>query len=213
MLGRAQRGDTLVEVLFAVAVFSFIVVGALSLMNQGTAAAGRSLEITLSRQQIDGQAETLRFLHDAYVANYQPGVTYDVNDNATTPAEEWYKVVQRIQATGAPSASTFGGDGQLTCPVPPSGSFVVDPRTARLNTNPNILQPAETWPQLKYADDGVLTASQGLWVEGIRSGTSGDAAQQNAGYIDFHIRVCWSAPGLAQVTTLGTIVRLYEPRG
>ncbi len=211
MTRRGERGDTLVEVLFAVAVFSFIVVGALSLMNQGTAAAQRSLETTLVRQQVDAQAETLRYLHDSYVAAYQPGVAFNVNDATTSPAEEWFKITERIKATNAQSASPFGGTP--TCPTPPGGSFVVDPRTAHLNTSPTLFQPADTWAQLTYATDGTLAASQGIWVEGLSSPASTDPAQQNVGYIDFHIRGCWTTPGQSQAMTVGTIVRLYEPRG
>jgi type II secretory pathway pseudopilin PulG len=50
---RNDGGDTLIEVIFAITVFSFIVVTAMSLMNQGAAAAQRSLEITTVRQQME----------------------------------------------------------------------------------------------------------------------------------------------------------------
>mgnify|MGYP007031190970 CR=1 FL=1 len=80
-----RPGDTLIEVLFAFSVLSLIIIGSLSIMNQGTLAAQRSLEITLVRDQIDAQATTLRFLHDAYVAAYQPNLTYD----PATPAGQW----------------------------------------------------------------------------------------------------------------------------
>jgi prepilin-type N-terminal cleavage/methylation domain-containing protein len=66
----SQKGDTLIEVLFAVTVFSLVAVGSLSIMNQGTTVAQRSLETTLVRQEIDAQAETLRFVHDSYIAAY-----------------------------------------------------------------------------------------------------------------------------------------------
>lgn len=211
MLRRFQRGDTLIEVLFAVAVFSFIVVGALSLMNQGTAASQRALETTMVRQEVDGQAETLRFLHDAYVEAYQPGVSFNTTDATSSPAEEWYKIVERIKATNATAASTFGTG--TTCPTPPSGSFVVNPRTAQLRTTANLFQSPDTWARLIYDQNNQVTASQGIWIEGIRSGVSSDSLQQNVGFIDFHIRACWSASGLTQPMTVGTIVRLYEPRG
>ena len=77
-----QRGDTLIEVLFAFAVLSLVIIGALTVMNQGTLASQRSLETTLVREEIDGQATTLRFLHDAYVAKYQPNITYPANSPA-----------------------------------------------------------------------------------------------------------------------------------
>ncbi|MBC7512045.1 type II secretion system protein, partial [Candidatus Saccharibacteria bacterium] len=64
-----QRGDTLIEVIVAFAVFAMVAVGALNVMNQGTATAQDTLETTHVRQQIDNQAEILRYLHQAYLAN------------------------------------------------------------------------------------------------------------------------------------------------
>ena len=57
-----QRGDTIIEVILAVTIFSLVAVGALTLMNSGTSMSQRSLETTLVRQQIDTQAELLRFV-------------------------------------------------------------------------------------------------------------------------------------------------------
>ncbi len=64
-----DRGDTLIEVLFAITIFSLVAVSSMAIMNQGTDTAQRSLEITLVRQEIDAQAETLRFLNASYIAN------------------------------------------------------------------------------------------------------------------------------------------------
>ncbi|MBR3233202.1 hypothetical protein IKF74_02915 [Candidatus Saccharibacteria bacterium] len=61
------RGDTLIEVMFAVAVFGLGAVGAIALMNTGLASVQNSLETTMARQEIDAQAEALRFIHDAYL--------------------------------------------------------------------------------------------------------------------------------------------------
>ena len=213
MLSRLrERGDTLIEVLFAVSVFSFVVVGALVLMNQGTAASQRSLEITLVRQQIDAQAEVLRYMHDSYVAVYHPGITFDTNDVETSPAEEWYKMITDVQAAGATAASTFSVNSQ-DCPAFPPNAFVVDPLNARYVNDPTTLQPATTFAQVTHDDSDVFTGSQGLWVEAIRSAPSADADQSNTGFVDFHIRACWPGTGLPVAATQGTIVRLYEPRG
>ncbi len=210
MLKRRQQGDTLIEVLFAVTVFSFVVVGALTIMNQGTAASQRALEISLVRQQIDGQAEALRFMHNAYVAVYQPGITFNTTDGATSPAEEWYKMLN--SGITAQSASAFSGTG-TTCPTPPAESFVIDTRNVVFVDGSGVsLRPSVTFAQLLYRTGDVFAESQGLWVEAIRSPVNtGD--QGNAGFIDFHIRGCWEAVGLTVPLTTGTIVRLYEPRG
>ena len=209
---RHERGDTLIEVLFAVSVFSLVVVGALTLMNQGTAASQRALEITLVRQQLDAQAETLRFMHDSYVAVYQPGITFNGPDGVTTPAEEWSKMLDRIKAVNVRSASPLNS-GSAVCPTPPTGSFIVDPQNVAFNGNPLSLQPAETFAQVSYDNSGVFTGGRGLWIEAIRSVQSADSDQANTGYIDFHLRACWDSSGLPVPLTLGTIVRLYEPRG
>lgn len=208
---KREAGDTLIEVLFAMTVFASIVVTALSLMNQGVAAAQRSLEITTVRQQMDGQAETLRFLHDSYVEAYQTGLVFNLSDAITSPAEEYYEIIQFVAAGNRTSASQFAGT--TTCAVPsiPSKDFIMNPVTAQLiNTvnKPDIFQKAPTFSQLVYGSGNIINYSQGMWVEAVRSPNSGTSA----GYIDFHIRACWDAPGLNTPMNLGTIVRLYEPR-
>ncbi|MBR3256846.1 hypothetical protein IKG02_00970 [Candidatus Saccharibacteria bacterium] len=59
------RGDSLIEVLMAVAVFGAVSIGAISIMNRGMYSAQEALEVTMARSEIDTQAEALRFLHDA----------------------------------------------------------------------------------------------------------------------------------------------------
>lgn len=194
-----QRGDTLIEVLFAFSVLSLIVVSSMTLMNQGTASSQRSLETTLVRQQIDAQATTLRFLHDAYVAQYRPGTTYPVN----TPAGQWQAMTNEMPITSASSIDS--------CPMPrPTGSFILDPLKAEyVPLSSNKLQPARTFAQLVYDSAGnTLLESQGLWIEAVAANT----AEVNTRYIDFHIYACWDAPGSGPPVTLATIVRLYEPR-
>ena len=202
MLGMArstERGDTIIEVLFAVAIFSMIAVGSLTIMNQGTQAAQRALEITLVRQEMDAQAETLRFLHQSYVATYQRGVTPAVG----TPAYEWTRVASRSVA----AASGYGANGATTCPAMPGSRFVLNTHTAELSTVTPV--PATgTFAQLRYSSPTTLSSAQGIWVEAVSS----PVVPGQAGFLDFHIRTCWESPGSPSVMTLGTIVRLYEPR-
>lgn len=211
---RLQAGDTLIEVLFAITVFSLVVVSSLAIMNQGSAAAQRSLETTLVRQQVDTQANTLRYLHEAYVTNYQAGYSTNPNLTLTGATGEFYKIVQSVSATGAKSASNFSVSGNK-CPTPPTGSFILNPRTATFIPNSSIFKPATSYAQLTFdtTNTATLTSSDGIWVEAVRSANSTDPTQANSGYIDFHIRACWSSPGISVPSTLGTIVRLYEPRG
>lgn len=206
---RREEGDTLIEVLFAIVIFSLIIVVVITLMNQGTAAAQRSLEITSVRQQMDGQAETLRFLHESYVDAYQSGVTAYP---AGTPAAEYYKIIERAKTGARASASQFGGVGPCKIPADASKDFILNPVLATFVTSatkPGLFQLADTSSQLTYSSGNVLERSQGMWIEAVRSSSTGSTS----GYIDFHIRACWDVPGSTLPMNLGTIVRLYEPRG
>jgi prepilin-type N-terminal cleavage/methylation domain-containing protein len=184
----SDRGDTLIEVLFAVAVFSLVAVGALSIMNQGTASAERSLEITLVRQQIDAQAETLRYLNAAFIAGAAVGTT------------EWQKIQavsnNNLQANDYNSSS---------CEVPDSNKvFVLNTHKAQFDdAHPGL---ATTFSQVRYIGDTV-DAAEGIWIQPVKSITA-----DGTGYIDFHIRACWDSPGQSFPVSIGTIVRLYEPR-
>ena len=200
-----QKGDTIIEVLFAVTVFAMVAVGSLSIMNQGTGAAQRALEITLVRAQIDAQAESIRYIHQAYVTAYEKGNI----PNAGT-AGEWPKMTVD-RAGSAPSG--FGVvDGK--CPTAPTGQspFILNARKAVISTAPiTMTVPAgESLPpfsQVAYNDDSSVNKAYGMWVEAIPS-TNVDGP----GFVDFHIRACWDSPGSSVPVTLGTIVRLYEPR-
>ncbi len=208
---RKDSGDTLIEVLFAMMIFSLILVSSLTLMNQGIAASQRALSITSVRQQMDGQAETLRFLQESYVDAYESGTS---SYPAGTPAAEYYKIIQRASSGSGyrASASEFGGTGMCQIPDNPSKDFILNPVLASVettSTKPGVFQVAPTFAQVTYTSGDVLDKSQGIWIEAVRSGLT----TPSSGFIDFHIRACWDVPGSNIPMNLGTIVRLYEPRG
>lgn len=203
---QAQRGDTLVEVLFAVTVFSLVVVGSLMLMNQGTAASTRSLQITLVRQEIDSQAETLRFLNASYTSAYHRTYNPNTADAQTTPAEEYFKILRDIRAAGASSVTAFGGNG-AACQTPPARSFIMNSRLATYQPyDATKLVPANAFSQVTYAANNTIATAQGIWIEAVSSTPSNGSS-----YTDFHIRSCWYPPGSGQAMNIGTIVRLYVP--
>lgn len=204
----AQRGDTIIEVLFAVTVFALVAVGAMSIMNQGTGAAQRALEITLVREQIDAQAAAIRYIHQAYVTSYEKGAT------PAGTAAEWTKMTNKITGKGAGAASEFGQLDSGRCPaaVPGERPFILDARTASVSTTtPTMAAPADgslpPFAQVAYNSDSSVNAAYGIWVEAVPS-----ANTDGPGFVDFHIRACWDSVGGSIPVTLGTIVRLYEPR-
>jgi type II secretory pathway pseudopilin PulG len=204
-----ERGDTIIEVLFAVAIFAMVAVGSLSIMNQGTSTAQRSLEITLVRQQIDAQAEAIRYIHQSYVANYQKS-----GAAPTGIAAEWPKITNPTTGKGATGASVFGDIVGQSCPTTAPGQrpFILNARTATLwNSTPSMTAPADgsvpPFAQVAYNSDSSINQAFGIWIESVPS-TGADGP----GFVDFHIRACWLGPGNVAPMTMGTIVRLYEPR-
>ena len=198
-----ESGDTIIEVLLAVTVFSMVAIGALTIMNQGVAAAQRSLEITLVRQQMDAQAEALRLLHGAYLA--APTSTTD------PMVDKWRQIRDSIAQVDRSSLVEFGAlsaDGRcLTGSI--DNAFVVDPVTLAINNDAGLVEAAETFAQLRHDPAGIQQVeAKGLWVQALRVAR----VENKPGYVDFHIRGCWDASGTSVPMTLGTIVRLYDPQ-
>lgn len=61
-------GDTIVEAVVAIAIYSIVAVLALTSMSSGLSAAQRNLESSMSRAAIDSQSDTLRYFYESYVA-------------------------------------------------------------------------------------------------------------------------------------------------
>lgn len=206
-----QKGDTLIEVMFAFAIFALVAVGSLTIMNQGIAAAQRSLEITLVRAQMDAQAEAIRYIHQAYVAAYQKD-----GSAPTGIAAEWVEMTSKApDKKGADKASPFGQTNGSVCAdlSTVEDPFILNARTAQVEDSaPAVSAPDDQslppFSQVIYNDDSSVNKAYGLWVEAVPSGT----LTNGTAFVDFHIRSCWSGAGSAAPITLGTIVRLYEPR-
>ncbi len=195
-----QRGDTIVEVLFAVTIFSLVAVSGIALMNKGLSTSQHSLEITAVRHQIDSQAEALRFFHDAYIESYSADASYTAN----SPAGQYSTILADYTVS---QASPFGGT--QVCTLPTDRKFIVDTKTGAIVASPDRFTLADVYAKVSYDTNGALTQSEGLWVEAVRSRPE---VSGGVGFVDFHIRACWDAPGQSVPATLGTIVRLYDPR-
>ncbi len=138
-----RRGDTMVEVIVAFAVFTLVAVGAITIMNRGIAMTERSLEITLVREQIDAQAEVLRYARD-------------IQSTAWTTIR-------------ASSAVSSGGD---SCPgTPPAEAFIASVSTTgdisytRFSSVAGSYQQPQTYSQFTVADS---PQAYGMWVVPVR---------------------------------------------
>ncbi len=196
---RLSRGDTLIEVMFAITIFSMVVVSSVAIMNKGLAAAEQTLGITVTRQLIDSQAQILRMAHDSYVAQY-PSSAY------TGLAAVYNTIESSTYSSNAPGSDFIGS---VSCPTNvqrgSTKSFVIDPATTQLIAVQTNIPPV-AFPVISGSPTATV---QGIWVEAVRQDAS---ANTPIGYIDFHINACWPGPDSSVPLTIGTIVRLYDPQ-
>jgi type II secretory pathway pseudopilin PulG len=209
-----QRGDTLIEVLFAVSIFSAVVVGTIIIMNQGISSAQNALEINLVRNQIDTQAELLRHLNNAKLTS--------IGRNATNESAEWDKAVGQGAAAGnaayrpdveAQNYSSIATFEDCRPQSLPNNAFFIDPKSGQIQRK-NRIETTTTFAQVQSATGSAPSLSNMLWVQPVSSASdSSNSTLTLTQYYDFHVRACWDSPGAGGgVMKLGTIVRLYVPR-
>lgn len=85
-----KKGDTLIEVALAIGIFSLVAITVVAVVSASTTGAQSSLELTLTREEMDAQAEALRFIHDSYISGSQS------KDGDTNP---YYKLWSAIENT------------------------------------------------------------------------------------------------------------------
>lgn len=68
LTARLKRGDTVIEVMFALSVFCLVAVISIAMMNLGVAQAENALEIVVTRNELNAQAEALRFIHSSFIS-------------------------------------------------------------------------------------------------------------------------------------------------
>lgn len=186
-----NRGDTLVEVLLGVTIFSLVAVIALETMNRGMAIAQYSLETTLVRQQIDAQAEMLRYAHDMK------------NDT-------WKKLVDNNSVSVSAVNSNEGNLGAEKCPDDFSTKEFALAATPSLASkisilnNPGDYKAAETYARV----DSDTKKTYGISVRLVKPSTATGSRDSNK--YDAYIKACWMPVGSKMPATIGTIVRLYD---
>ncbi len=218
------RGDTLVEVLFAIGIFALVAISISTLMNSMLGKSQSALEIVMARSEIDAQAEALRFIQNSRNDEIMSTVWSSIDSIA-------------LKEDGAGYADQIVQLNNNSCQDPPylssNGFFIntfslgdrVDPSDTNKNTlekvvgrifktNSSINMNAQTFPRVLHtSDDTILRTNfdeigsdvaEGIWVIAIK-----DAEEQ---YYDFYIQTCWSSIGNGSApNTIRTIVRLKNP--
>ena len=234
------KGDTLIEVAIAIGIFSLVAITIVAVTTASTNSAQASLEVTLTREEIDAQAEALRFIHDSYTAGSQSedasqnkykSLWDEIKKKAVDASVKNYNTVSDCKTIYGDSGNTVKTSG------PNSGTkpFIIN--THNLSTldaskivisNSSIFKKTDSFPRIFYggteslydqAESGsgnAIKSVDGLFIVAYQGGNTkiaqGDkVVNQKSTYYDFYIRACWMPPGSNRASTISTVVRLTDP--
>ena len=235
-----KRGDTLIEVMLAVGIFSMVAVAVVSVMSGGTSSAQTALEATLAREEIDTQAEALRFIQSSYISEKDTedgkfaklwklitASEYGNSNNVNViTGENGIKEIANYSPKEC--SALYGDDGEAK-----KYGFVINtralgdsPYTAIISAkNPDDagkFRQASTYPRLIYSDDNSsltsssfesdLQAAEGIYIIAVKDpNTTNITNTKKSAYYDFYIRTCWYGTGDQTPSTISTVMRLYDP--
>ena len=236
------KGDTLIEVTIAVGIFSMIAVIIVSVVNGSASGAQVALETTLAREEIDAQAEALRFIQSSYISS-------NGGMSATTDAKYaklWEEITKNAKSTDEDLQYSPGNCADLYNPatnLSDQGAFIINAKGLKnanasdivikaVPENEEIFFPAATYPRVIYPNDNELFTdeektdntntvdrAEGIYIVAVKdiNGTtivSNDSTttEKIPAYYDFYIRTCWYGPGADHPSTISTVIRLYNPK-
>ena len=185
---KKKKGDTLIEVAFAIGIFSMVAITVVSVISASTNGAQSALETTITREDLDSQAEALRFIHEAYVSGSQSADTSEniyyslwkaltalaVNEstanlayNPTTCSEVYNSggTVKRANSGQIPFVINIR---QLNDPSSANRFNVIIRSGPASNTkNYQIFYPATTFPRIIYGTSasGSATTNEELYIK------------------------------------------------
>lgn len=90
----AKRGDTIIEVMFAIAVFCLVAVLSIMMMNLGVNSAENALELVTARNELNAQAEALRFIHSSYISEKTLPLRSEITDSQFNRGEKYQQYEQ-----------------------------------------------------------------------------------------------------------------------
>ena len=180
-----KRGDTLIEVALAIGIFSMVAIVVTSVTSASTTNAQTSLEVTLTREDIDGQAEALRFIHESYISGSQS------KDTSTNPyVTLWNAIKNRtVTITSATSrylnynpascSTLYNGNGTLTAAAG-NNPFLINTRqlgnlsstninniviAAQANGTNRVFYSPSTFPRILYGGQSVTNNADSIYSQ------------------------------------------------
>ena len=221
-----KKGDTLVEVALAIGIFSMVAIAVVAVMNTGMSNAQTALETTLTREEIDTQAEALRFIQvSAAAENTENGkfskLWSEIIKNALQPADLKNNdpdLLSNVYQFAPSSCDALYGDNSL---IKKQKAFFIDPKKLNddsLNdsffsyaeaSKSNSFRSAEGYPRIYYNEDNTAVA-EGIFVVAVKDATGTKILGDNGEgfFYDFYIRTCWRDSGSDGPSTISTVIRL-----
>ena len=236
-----KKGDTLIEVMLAVGIFSMVAVAVVAVMSGGTSSAQTALETTLAREEIDAQAEALRFIQSSYIA--------EKDDKDSEFAKLWQLVTGTSSEGNKVNVVTSEGDIANIAQYAPTDctklyesegeakkyGFVINTRALgdspsqaviSVKNQSDLFAQASTYPRLIYNNDNgalitsgdntlqsTLQKAEGIYIIAVKDPNSTSIANKGktSAYYDFYIRTCWYGTGDNTPSAISTVMRLYDP--
>ncbi len=194
---KLERGDTIIEVLLALAILGIIMTTIYGIMTKSMNSGYTSLDRTTTQAMISGQAAQLRAVHAAY--------TKAVFFGNPTDALLWGKIRERVII--ATTVDTTARDDGCSSPTEAANKrFWLD-----LDAANNLqIYPANIGDAVPISrPDGVTkpTLGKGIWVEGYSTKENGQTV------MDFYIKACTPpiyGDGSNIQRQTKTVVRLYD---
>lgn len=170
------KGDTLIEVTLAIGIFSMIAVIIVTVVNGSASSAQTALEITLAREEIDAQAEALRFIHSAYISTSGGKAAVDDEGKYAAIWEDITTKARDDSGEYSPSSCSELYDGSKLID---QNAFIINTKGLKNSTKDAIiLRPSETgnkfsqattYPRIIYLANTANTANSPLFTDEEKS--------------------------------------------
>lgn len=184
-----ERGDTLIEVLLALAVMAMVITVSLRTMNDGFSKLMVSAQRSETQALIYGQMALIRAAHAKA-------------EDSTSTAADWNK----ISVTAAPVGTAAVASG--CTPIAGSKFWFSTPVGVGSNwTDATVsINFTQTTSSLPYPVPG-----NGLWVEAIKKDVDNTPGTKKDNYYEFYVKACWNGPGSSTTKQqIKSVMRLYE---
>ncbi|MCL2002138.1 hypothetical protein FWG76_01900 [Candidatus Saccharibacteria bacterium] len=228
------KGETIVEVMFAVAIFGAVAMVAIQMMNRGSVVAQAAVEAQQARNEMDAQASAIKFIHDGFLAERE----HHNSANTDPPSRQFEELWNLITSSARTAAPPYHDNDTCTDvmsndePFYGNQAFIINTRALRPRGAPGydasniVRRPSDTsfivapiYPRLVFTGDDVtltetaifddVSSVEGLQVFAIESNKRINGQPE---YYDFHIRACWRPAGQLRDSKLSTITRALNPK-